>query len=89
MVWVFRNPIERFNRFGRHVQSHERDVASANRILGRGGDLTAAKQRIRDAFAMSQRGEVPENMPWTKPGAGGLDPISQEPVATSMILTTD
>lgn len=63
--------IERFNRFGRHVQSHERDVASANRILGRGGDLTAAKRRIRDAYAMSQRGEVPKlkNMPWTKPGS--------------------
>ncbi|WP_312356749.1 hypothetical protein [Agrobacterium sp.] len=63
--------VERFSRFGRQSANHDRDVASANRILGRGGDLSAAKRRIRDAHAMSQRGEVPKlkNFPWTKPGS--------------------
>ncbi|MBY5684853.1 hypothetical protein HFO32_22275 [Rhizobium leguminosarum] len=63
--------VERFSRFGRRSVSHDRDVASANRILARGGDLSAAKRRIRDAYGMSQRGEVPrlKNFPWTKPGS--------------------
>ncbi|MCZ7890457.1 hypothetical protein O9X99_02085 [Agrobacterium salinitolerans] len=63
--------VERFERFGRKLEHHHRDVESANRILARGNDLSAAKRRIRDAYDMSQRGEVPKlkNFPWTKPGS--------------------